>query len=150
MARRSSVIRPNHEMALPSCQLVGARRASQAVALARGGSHAPCAPSGARRANHLREQMLHMPYDEPGRIGVGWPRSEFADEPDGVLHRCRLIRERSPDLAVEGEMRGDAALSQFVLDHEFPDSGFVGPANVLVMPNLDAANISYNLLRMAA
>jgi hypothetical protein len=36
MARRSSVIRPNHEMALPSCQFVGARRARQAVALARG------------------------------------------------------------------------------------------------------------------
>ena len=49
-------------------------------------------PSGARRANHLREQMLHLPYDEPGRIGVGWPRSEFADEPDGVLHRCRFAR----------------------------------------------------------
>jgi hypothetical protein len=36
---------------------------ARAVALARGWSHAPCAPSGARRANHLREQMLHMPYD---------------------------------------------------------------------------------------
>jgi len=47
-------------------------------------------------------------------------------------------------------MRGDAALSQSVLDHEFPDTEFEGPANVLVMPNLDAANISYNLLRMAA
>ncbi len=47
-------------------------------------------------------------------------------------------------------MRGDAALSQAILDQEFPDSGFAGPANVLVMPNVDAANISYNLLRMAA
>jgi len=61
-----------------------------------------------------------------------------------------IIREREPELVVEGEMRGDAALSQSVLDHEFPDSGFEGPANVLVMPNRDAANISYNLLRMAA
>src|SRR3979411_1183727 len=92
MARRSSVIRSSHEMALPSCQLVGASPATQAVALARGLSHAPCTPSGARWANHLREQMLHMPYDEPGRIGVGWPRSEFADEPNGVLHRCRFAR----------------------------------------------------------
>jgi malate dehydrogenase (oxaloacetate-decarboxylating)(NADP+) len=61
-----------------------------------------------------------------------------------------LVRARDPQLAVEGEMRGDASLSQGILDQEFPDSGFTGPANVLVMPNVDAANISYNLLRMAA
>ena len=60
------------------------------------------------------------------------------------------VRERDPQLVVEGEMRGDASLSQSILDQELPDSGFVGPANVLVMPNIDAANISYNLLRMAA
>ncbi len=56
----------------------------------------------------------------------------------------------NPDLAVEGEMRGSAALSQEILDNAMPDSGFFGPANLLVMPNLDAANISYNLLRIAA
>jgi malate dehydrogenase (oxaloacetate-decarboxylating)(NADP+) len=61
-----------------------------------------------------------------------------------------LIRQSNPDLAVEGEMRGSAALSQEILDNAMPDSGFVGPANLLVMPNLDAANISYNLLRIAA
>jgi malate dehydrogenase (oxaloacetate-decarboxylating)(NADP+) len=80
--------------------------------------------------------------------------SSFGSSAVPEAHKMReartIIRERSPDLAVEGEMRGDAALSQSVLDHEFPDCGFVGPANVLVMPNLDAANISYNLLRMAA
>jgi malate dehydrogenase (oxaloacetate-decarboxylating)(NADP+) len=63
---------------------------------------------------------------------------------------AEIVRARDPQLAVEGEMRGDAALSQGILDQEFPDSGFMGPANVLVMPNVDAANISYNLLRMAA
>ena len=61
-----------------------------------------------------------------------------------------IIRQRNPNLAVEGEMRGDAALSPDILHDKMPDSDFVGPANVLVMPNLDAANISYNLLRMAA
>jgi malate dehydrogenase (oxaloacetate-decarboxylating)(NADP+) len=60
------------------------------------------------------------------------------------------LRERDPQLVVEGEMRGDAALSQSILDQELPESEFAGPANVLVMPNIDAANISYNLLRMAA
>ncbi len=61
-----------------------------------------------------------------------------------------LIRQLDPALDVEGEMRGSAALSQEILDAAMPDSGFVGPANILVMPNLDAANISYNLLRIAA
>jgi malate dehydrogenase (oxaloacetate-decarboxylating)(NADP+) len=55
-----------------------------------------------------------------------------------------------PQLAVEGEMRGDAALSKTILDREFPDSDLATEANVLVMPNVDAANISYNLLRVAA
>ncbi len=61
-----------------------------------------------------------------------------------------LIKARDPKLAVEGEMRGDAALSKPILDREFPDSGLTTEANVLVMPNVDAANISYNLLRIAA
>ena len=47
-------------------------------------------------------------------------------------------------------MRGDAALSREILDREFPDSGLSEEANLLIMPNVDAANISYNLLRMAA
>jgi len=61
-----------------------------------------------------------------------------------------LIKARDPQLAVEGEMRGDAALSKPILDREFPDSNLATEANVLVMPNVDAANISYNLLRIAA
>jgi len=61
-----------------------------------------------------------------------------------------LIKARDPQLAVEGEMRGDAALSKTILDREFPDSNLSAEANVLVMPNVDAANISYNLLRIAA
>jgi len=54
----------------------------------------PCSLRSIRRetGKPSREQMLHMPYDEPGRIGVGWPRSEFADEPDGVLTDAGLRR----------------------------------------------------------
>ncbi|MDR7379023.1 malate dehydrogenase (oxaloacetate-decarboxylating)(NADP+) [Rhodoferax ferrireducens] len=75
-----------------------------------------------------------------------------SDAPSAVKMRTALglIRARDPQLAVEGEMRGDAALSKTILDHEFPDSGLSTEANVLVMPNVDAANISYNLLRIAA
>jgi malate dehydrogenase (oxaloacetate-decarboxylating)(NADP+) len=61
-----------------------------------------------------------------------------------------LIKAREPQLAAEGEMRADAALSKTILDREFPDSNLTTEANVLVMPNVDAANISYNLLRIAA
>ncbi|MBP8308929.1 MAG: NADP-dependent malic enzyme, partial [Burkholderiaceae bacterium] len=61
-----------------------------------------------------------------------------------------IVRARDPALEIEGEMRGDAALSKTILDREFPDSGLSTEANVLVMPNVDAANISYNLLRIAA
>jgi malate dehydrogenase (oxaloacetate-decarboxylating)(NADP+) len=75
-----------------------------------------------------------------------------SDAPAAVKMReaLALVKARDPQLSVEGEMRGDAALSKSILDHEFPDSGLAEEANVLVMPNVDAANISYNLLRMAA
>jgi malate dehydrogenase (oxaloacetate-decarboxylating)(NADP+) len=75
-----------------------------------------------------------------------------SDAPTAVKMRnaLALVQAIDPNLAVEGEMRGDAALSKDILDREFPDSGLHGEANLLVMPNVDAANISYNLLRMAA
>jgi malate dehydrogenase (oxaloacetate-decarboxylating)(NADP+) len=62
----------------------------------------------------------------------------------------KLIHKAAPELAVEGEMQGDAALSKRILDRVFPDSQLTGDANLLMMPNLDAANIAYNLLRVAA
>jgi malate dehydrogenase (oxaloacetate-decarboxylating)(NADP+) len=61
-----------------------------------------------------------------------------------------LIQGMAPDLAVEGEMHGDAALSKRILDRVFPDSSLTGEANLLIMPNLDAGNIAYNLLRIGA
>jgi malate dehydrogenase (oxaloacetate-decarboxylating)(NADP+) len=61
-----------------------------------------------------------------------------------------LARARDATLAIAGEMRGDAALSSAVLEREAPEARMTGEANVLVMPNVDAANIAYNLLRIAA
>ncbi len=61
-----------------------------------------------------------------------------------------LINERAPDLEVDGEMRADCALSNAIRDNEFPNSRLRHPANLLIMPNVDAANISYNTLRIAA
>jgi malate dehydrogenase (oxaloacetate-decarboxylating)(NADP+) len=61
-----------------------------------------------------------------------------------------LIQERAPDLDVEGEMQGDAALSGELRESIFANARFKGDANLLVMPTLDAANISFNLLKTAA
>ncbi|MCZ7565146.1 MAG: NADP-dependent malic enzyme [Burkholderiales bacterium] len=61
-----------------------------------------------------------------------------------------LIRRIAPDLEVEGEMHGDAALSEQVRNAAFPNSRLKGEANLLVMPTLEAANISFNLLKTAA
>ena len=59
-----------------------------------------------------------------------------------------LIRERAPALEVEGEMHGDAAIDEAIRAKIFPSSQLKGMANLLVMPNLDAANISYELLKV--
>jgi malate dehydrogenase (oxaloacetate-decarboxylating)(NADP+) len=61
-----------------------------------------------------------------------------------------LLRERAPNLVVEGEMRADAALSEDVRQRIFPNSLLKGTANLLIMPNLDAANIAFNALTVLA
>ena len=61
-----------------------------------------------------------------------------------------LIRAHYPDLEVDGEMHADAALSEAIRDRVMPDSTLSGVANLLVMPNLDAANIAFNLVKAAA
>jgi malate dehydrogenase (oxaloacetate-decarboxylating)(NADP+) len=61
-----------------------------------------------------------------------------------------MIRVRSPNLEIDGEMHADAALVQVIRDRAVPDSRLTGSANLLVMPTLDAANISFNLLKAAA
>jgi malate dehydrogenase (oxaloacetate-decarboxylating)(NADP+) len=60
-----------------------------------------------------------------------------------------IINRRAPDLEVEGEMHGDAALSEAVRNAAFPNSRLTGEANLLIMPTLDAANIAFNLLKVA-
>ena len=59
-----------------------------------------------------------------------------------------IARAKAPDLEIDGEMHGDSALSEEIRLQSDPESPLKGEANVLVMPNLDAANISYNLLKM--
>jgi malate dehydrogenase (oxaloacetate-decarboxylating)(NADP+) len=59
-----------------------------------------------------------------------------------------LFRARLPGVEADGEMHGDAALSRDIRKNLDPESSLTGEANVLVMPNIDAANISYSLLKM--
>jgi len=59
----------------------------------------------------------------------------------------QIIRAQGPDFAVDGEMQGDVALSHAVLGDVFPDSDLTREANLLIMPNMDAANITYNVVR---
>ena len=65
-----------------------------------------------------------------------------------MSHARELLEKLAPELEVEGEMHGDAALSESLRTAAFPDNGLKGAANLLIMPNLDAANIAYNLLKM--
>ena len=59
-----------------------------------------------------------------------------------------LLKRRAPDLEVDGEMHADAALSDEIRRLVYPASRLSGTANLLVMPNLDAAHIAYGLLKM--
>ncbi|MGE4278261.1 MAG: NADP-dependent malic enzyme [Magnetospirillum sp.] len=59
-----------------------------------------------------------------------------------------LLHERAPYLEADGEMHADAALEEEIRARIFPNSHLKGQANLLIMPNLDAANISFNLLKV--
>ena len=75
----------------------------------------------------------------------------FDDASARKMGRAReLLEQRAPDLEVEGEMHGDAALSEELRLKIFPSSRLKGEANLLIMPNLEAANIAFNLLKMTA
>jgi malate dehydrogenase (oxaloacetate-decarboxylating)(NADP+) len=75
-----------------------------------------------------------------------------SDLPSAVKMRdaLEIIRAHDPDFPVDGEMQADTALSHAVLAGSMPDSALTAEANLLVMPNVDAANITYNALRVTA
>lgn len=69
--------------------------------------------------------------------------------PSAVKMRDALVilKRIAPELEIEGEMQGDSALSEALRTTLFPNSRLKGSANLLLMPNLDAANIAFNLLK---
>ena len=75
-----------------------------------------------------------------------------SDQPSAVKMRrvLDLLRQNAPWLEVDGEMHGDVALDAAARQAIMPNSTLSGDANLLVLPNIDAANIAYNLLKTAA
>ena len=78
--------------------------------------------------------------------------SNFGSEDSATSRKMRqvleLLRQRAPELEVEGEMHADAALDAAIRDRLFPNSRLTGQANMFVFPNLDAANICFNMVRV--
>jgi len=111
----------------------------------------PTAEELAKMAALAAETVRDFGFDP--RIAV-LSHSSFgsADTPSARKMRAalELIRANSPDLEVEGEMHADAALSPRLLERTMPDSALSGEANLLLMPNVDAANITFNALKIVA
>lgn len=104
-------------------------------------------------------EITIMAAEEMTRLGIEpkaalLSHSNFgsSNQPSAVKMReaLHLIRQQAPWLQVEGEMHGDCAIDATVRASIMPDSALAGEANLLVCPNIDAANISYNLLKSAA
>ena len=103
-------------------------------------------------------EMTVLAAEEVRRFGL-LPRvallshSNFGslDTPTAEKMRCALdiLWKIAPDLEVEGEMHGDTALDAQLRARLFPNARLSGPANLLIMPTLDAANIAFNLLKVA-
>ncbi|MDF2617988.1 MAG: Malate dehydrogenase (oxaloacetate-decarboxylating) Phosphate acetyltransferase [Xanthobacteraceae bacterium] len=78
--------------------------------------------------------------------------SDFGSRDDDsakkMRHTLDLLLERAPDLMVDGEMEGDSALVPEMRERVLPGSRLQGVANILVMPNLDAANIAYQMVKV--
>ena len=100
-----------------------------------------------------------MAAEEMTRFGLS-PRaallshSNFGTSNSASAQKMRaalaIVKEQAPQLEVDGEMHGDAALDAKLRNTLMPGSNLTRDANLLVMPNIDAANIAYNLLKTAA
>jgi len=109
-------------------------------------------------AEQLAEMTL-LAAEEVRRFGMSpkvalLSHSSFGTEDTPTAQKMRaaleLLRAKAPGLEVEGEMHGDAALDPEIRRQVFPNANLSGQANLLVMPTLDAANISFNLLKTSA
>jgi malate dehydrogenase (oxaloacetate-decarboxylating)(NADP+) len=97
------------------------------------------------------EEMMRFGF-KPKAALLSHSNFGSSNQPSALKMRqtLELLRERAPWLEVDGEMHGDVALDGDARKALMPHSTLVGDANLLVLPNIDAANIAYNLLKTAA
>ncbi|WP_169568563.1 NADP-dependent malic enzyme [Sneathiella limimaris] len=111
------------------------------------------------REEHTVEELAEMAIlaaDEVNRFGIepkvalvshsNFGSSDIASA-QKAKEALRLIREIAPDLEIEGEMKADTALDPQIREALFPNSKMKGAANLLIMPDLDSANIGYNIAK---
>ena len=101
-------------------------------------------------------EMTVLAAAEVARFGIA-PKaallsaSDFGSRGDASAEKMRrateILRRDHPDLEVDGEMHGDTALSEVIRERVFPASRLKGQANLLVFPNLDAANITLTVVK---
>jgi len=101
-------------------------------------------------------EMTRMSAEHVQRFGIVpkialLSHSNFGSSDTASARKMRaalaMLHAQHPDLEVEGEMHPDAALNEAMREHMFPNSRLKGPANLLIMPSLDAANIALNLVK---
>ncbi len=104
-------------------------------------------------------EMTLLAAQELGRFGIKpnvalLSHSSFGDSDHASAVKMRGayadIKRRDPDLAVEGEMQADAALEESVRKRTMPNSTFEGMANLLIMPNVESASITFNMVKILA
>ena len=104
-------------------------------------------------------EITMMAADEVKRFGLtpkvallshsnfGTETSKSATKMSGALD---IIEQLDPNMEIDGEMHGDAALNELIRHRAHPDSKLNGEANLLIMPTVESANIAYNLLKMVS
>jgi malate dehydrogenase (oxaloacetate-decarboxylating)(NADP+) len=102
-------------------------------------------------------EMTMMAAEEVNRFGITpkialLSHSNFGTHYDDTAFKMQAayadLRQRAPHLEIEGEMHADAALSEAIRQDINPNSKFTGQANLFIMPNIDSANIAFNMLKV--
>ena len=101
-----------------------------------------CVERARRTVQILNPKVAFLSYSTKGS-GAG-------ESVDNVRHAVEILKERNVDFDFDGELQADAALVPEVGEHKAPGSKVAGHANVLIFPNLDAANIGYKMVQRFA